>query len=181
MVPGLKDREDELWSPIFTLSEFIDGYRLERDLGISEADLLSPKMIKLAFMCRDRKQEDELEENPDQRILAALLDFLDENDPILDQDGKLTEFHLSDTVLAYIKERDGLDWVTKHYLGKALSKLQILKDRKNDRPYLRVEGRRLIRSGKQVLCYRLSPDRVNDVAERYAIRGVDSISETEKS
>ena len=180
-VKGLKDREDELWSPIFALAEFIDGYLLARDPGIAEADLLSSRMVKLAFMCRDRKQEDELEENPDQRILAAVLDFLAENDPILDQDGKLTEFHLSDTVLSYIRERDGLDWVTKHYLGKALAKLQILKDRKNDRPYLRVEGRRLIRSGKQVLCYRLSPDRVNDVAERYAIRGVDSISEAEKS
>ena len=180
MVPGLKDREDELWSPIFALAEFIDGYRVASDPGIAEADLLSSKMIKLAFVCRDRKQEDELEENPDQRILAALLEFLDENDPILDQDGKLTEFHVSDAVLVYIRERDGLDWVTKHYLGKALAKLQILKDRKNDRPYLRVEGNRLIRSGKQVLCYRLLPDRVNDVAERYAIRGMDSISEAEK-
>ncbi|NLY00129.1 MAG: DUF3631 domain-containing protein, partial [Rhodopirellula sp.] len=181
MVKGLKDREDELWSPIFALAEFIDGYLLARDPGIAEADLLSSRMIKLAFMCRDRKQEDEMEENPDQRILAALLEFLDENDPMLDQDGTQTEFYVSDVVLSYIKEREGLDWVTKHYLGKALSKLQILKDRKNDRPYLRVEGHRLIRSGKQVLCYRLSPSRVNDVAERYAIRGTDSIAEAGKS
>ena len=181
MVKGLKDREDELWSPIFALAEFIDGYLLARDPGIAEADLLSSRMIKLAFMCRDRKQEDEMEENPDQRILSALLEFLDEHDPILDHDGTQTEFYVSDVVLSYIKEREGLDWVTKHYLGKALSKLQILKDRKNDRPYLRVEGHRLIRSGKQVLCYRLSPDRVNDVAERYAIRVTDSIAEAGKS
>ena len=181
MVKGLKDREDELWSPIFALAEFIDGYLLARDPGIAEADLLSSKMIKLAFMCRDRKQEDEMEENPDQRILAAVLDFLAENDPILDQDGKLTEFYPSDIVLSYIRECDGLDWVTKHYLGKALSKLQILKDRKSDRPYLRVEGHQIIRSGKQVLCYRLATNRVNDVTERYAIRRGDSISEVEKS
>ncbi|GEM_PF-1381741 len=179
-VKGLRDREDELWSPVFALAEFFDAARLARDPGIAEADLLSSRMIRLAFSCRDRKQEDELEENPDNRILAALLDFLDGRAPLLDQDGAPTDLHASDAVLAHVVSRDGLEWVTKHHLGKVLLKLQILKDRRTDRPWLRTDGRRLTPAGKQVLCYRLPADRVNDVAVRYALRGPDSILEAGK-
>jgi len=181
MVKGLKDREDELWSPIFALAEFIDGYRLERDPSIEEADLLTSKMIRLAFTCRDRKQEDEMEENPEQRILAAILDFLEENEPLVDCDGTRTEFYSSDAVLSFIRDRDTLDWVTKHYLGKVLSRLQIIKDKKKDKPYLRVEDYRLARTGKQVLCYRLPGERLRDVAERYTLSGADSFPESENA
>jgi len=80
-----------------------------------------------------------------------------------------------------VNGRDTLDWVKKKYLSNVLSRLQIIKDKKKDKPYLRVENYRLDRSAKQVLCYRLSRERVSDVAERYAIRGVDSISEAENA
>ena len=179
MIKGLKDREDELWSPVFALAEFIDGYRLEKDASIEESDLLTSKMIRLAFSCRDRKQQDEMEENPEQRILAAILVFLDENSPITDQEGNLTDFYTSDHLIAFINERDGLGWVTKHYLGKVLSRLQIIRDKSKDKPSLRVDSDyRLDRSSKQLLCYRLSRERVNDVAERYAVSGVVSFSES---
>ena len=182
MVKGLKDREDELWSPIFTISEFIDGYRLTRDPSIDEADLLTSRMIRLAFTCRDRKQQDEIEENPEQRILAAILVFMDEYSSITDQDGNPTEYYSSDQVLAFINNRDTLGWVTKHYLGKVLSRLQIIKDKKKDKPYLRVdEDNRIDRLAKQVLCYRLPRERVNDVAERYAIPGMVSNLEAENA
>ena len=182
MVKGLKDREDELWSPIFALSEFIDGYRLIKDPSIDEADLLTSRMIRLAFTCRDRKQQDEIEENPEQRILAAILEYLEEHNPITDQAGNPTEFYLSDQVLAFINDRDTLGWVNKHYLGKVLSRLQIIKDKKKDKPYLRVDADyRLDRTAKQVLCYRLPRERVNDVAERYSLLGVDSNSEAENA
>jgi len=182
MVKGLKDREDELWSPIFTLSEFIDGYRLTRDPSIEETDLLTSKMIRLAFTCRDRKQQDEIEENPEQRILAAILEFLEEHSPITNQDGNPTEYYSSDHVLAFINDRDTLGWVTKHYLGKVLSRLQIIKDKKKDKPYLRIdEDNRIDRVAKQVLCYRLPRERVNDVAERYSLIGLDSNSEAENA
>ena len=179
IVKGLKDREDELWSPIFALAEFIDGYRLEKDPSIADSDLLMSRMIRLAFTCRDRKQDDELEENPEQRILAAVVDFLGEHDPIRGQDGDPTDFYTSDDVLTYISGRDTLDWVKKRYLGKVLCQLQIIKDKKKDKPYLRVEGGSLVSSGKQVLCYRLARERVTDVAERYLVSG--PVSETEKS
>ena len=181
MVKGLKDREDELWSPIFALAEFIDGYRLGKDPSIEEADLLTSRMIRMAYTCRDRKQEDEMEDNPEQRILAAILEFMEEREPVRDQEGNPTEFYISDDVLAYVNGRDTLDWVKKRYLGNVLSRLQIIKDKKKDKPYLRVENYRLDRSAKQVLCYRLPRERVSDVAERYAIRGVDSISEAENA
>lgn len=179
-VRGLRDREDELWSPIFALAAFFDGLRLERDPGVPEADLLSSRMIRLAFSCRDRRQEDELEENPDQRILAAVLDFLEEHSPLLDAQGAPTDLHTSDAVLEHVTRRDGLEWVTKHCLGKVLTKLQVLKDRRTDRPWLRTDGHRLTPAGKQVLCYRLPADRVNDVAVRYALRGPDSFFEAQK-
>jgi hypothetical protein len=182
MVKGLKDREDELWTPIFTLSEFIDGYRLARDTSIDETDLLTSKMIRLAFTCRDRKQQDEIEENPEQRILAAILEFLEEHNPITNHDGNPTEYYSSDYVLAFINDRDTLDWVKKRYLGKVLSRLQIIKDKKKDKPYLRVDADyRLDRTAKQVLCYRLPRERVNDVAERYSLLGLDSNSEAENA
>ncbi len=180
MIKGLKDREDEIWSPIFALAEFIDGYRLEKDASIAEADLLTSKMIRLAFSCRDRKQADEMEENPEQRILAAVLAFLAEYRPVIDQNGAETDFYTSDQLLAYINDRDGLAWVTKHYLGKVLSRLQIIRDKSKDKPNLRVgSDNRLDRSAKQALCYRLPRERVNDVAERYAVPGVVSILEPE--
>ncbi len=136
-------------------------------------------MIRLAFTCRDRKQDDELEENPEQRILAAVVDYIAERGPILDQDGTPTDFYNSDDVLAYVAGRDTLDWVKKRYLGKVLSRLQIIKDKKKDKPYLRVDSNSLVSSGKQVLCYRLPRSRVNDVAERYLVS--DPVSETEEA
>ncbi len=179
IIKGLKDREDELWSPIFALAEFIDGRRLARDPSIAEADLLTSRMIRLAFTCRDRKQDDELEENPEQRILAAVVDFIGERDPIRGQDGTPTDFYNSDDVLSYVSGRDTLDWVKKRYLGKVLSRLQIIKDKKKDKPYLRVDSNSLVSCGKQVLCYRLPRSRVNDVAERYLVS--DPVSETEEA
>ena len=176
---GLRDREDELWSPIFALAEFIDGRRLSRDPSIAEADLLTSRMIRLAFTCRDRKQEDELEDNPEQRILAAVVDFIGERGPILGQDEKPTDFNNSDDVLEYVRARDTLDWVKKRYLGKVLSRLQIIKDKKKDKPYLRVESNSLVSCGRQILCYRLPRARVNDVAERYLVS--DPVSETEEA
>jgi len=139
-------------------------------------------MIRLAFTCRDRKQQDEIEENPEQRILAAILEFLEEHSPITDQDSNTTEYYSSDHVLAFINDRDTLGWVTKHYLGKVLSRLQIIKDKKKDKPYLRIdEDNRIDRIAKQVLCYRLPRERVNDVAERYSLIGLDSNSEAENA
>jgi len=182
MIKGLKDREDELWSPIFAISEFIDGYRLTKDPSIDEANLLTSRMIRLAFTCRDRKQQDEIEENPEQRILAAILEFMDEYSSITNQDGNPTEYYSSDQVLAFINYRDTLDWVKKRYLGKVLSRLQIIKDKKKDKPYLRVDAdNRLDRTSKQVLCYRLPRERVNDVAERYSVPGVVSNLEAENA
>ena len=70
----------------------------------------------------------------------------------------------------------------KRYLGKVLSRLQIIKDKKKDKPYLRVDADyRLDRTAKQVLCYRLPRERVNDVAERYSLLGLDSNSEAENA
>ena len=181
MVKGLKDREDELWSPIFALAEFIDGYRLGKDPSIEEADLLTSRMIRMAYTCRDRKQEDEMEDNPEQRILAAILEFMEEREPVRDQEGNPTDYYVSDDVLAYVNGRDTLDWVKKKYLSNVLGRLQIIKDKKKDKPYLRVENYRLDRSAKQVLCYRLPRERVSDVAERYSLTGVDSDSEADNA
>ncbi len=178
IVKGLKDREDELWSPILALAEFIDGQRLVSDPSIEEADLLAHKMTRLAYSCRDRKQQDEIEDNPEQRILSAIVDFLAERSPILDQQGTPTDLHLSEDVLSYVNDRDTLDWVTKRYLGKVLYKLQIIKNKKKDKPYLRVDGGSLVSCGKQVLCYRLPPDRVKDIADRYLLP--DLVGETEE-
>ena len=101
-----------------------------------------------------------------------MLDF-DENDRSR-SDGKLPSSIFGHR-LAYIKERDGLDL---YRTLPAVSKLQILKDRRTTGPTSAWKGADSSVRGNK--CCAASPDRVNDVAERYAILGVDSISETEK-
>lgn len=162
----LKDREEELWGPILAIAEFIDRCRLESTMGIEKEESLTERMRSLALDCQQRKVEDDEDENAEQRILRWVIEFIKDPDynPRRDDAGNTTEFYSSDVLLAFIRDQEGLDWVTKHYLGRVLKKLQIVKD-KCDRPYMH-EG---TGARKTVLYYRLSRRVIEDIATRYGL------------
>ena len=170
-VDNLRDREEELWGPILALAEFFDRRAAATAVaGAEEADL-ARRMIRLALSSRDRKREAEMDENPEQKILAGVLGFLPGAKEVRASDQQGTCFYLADHLLKYLKEIDGLDWLSKNYLTRTLNKLQVLRPEEKDKEYLWVhlEHMTIDRGAKQVLCYRLDRDRVREVAERYGV------------
>lgn len=173
-VTGLRDRDEEIWSPIFALAEFFDCKRLEGDPGIPEGDLLLAKMLRLARLCRDDREEGEREENVDQRILAAIMSYVDEKPPIEDQDGREIGCYVAEELRKHVTAGEGLEWVKANFLTRSMKRLRLLGDGKGKTQRLRVSSdhRRLDPSCKQVGCYRLNVASIQDVARRY---GVDAV------
>jgi len=169
MVDGLQDREDEIWSPIFALARFFDAQRLDRSK--EKAELLLDKMIRLALSCRDRKQAEDMENNLDERILSCVLEFTREYKP-LSIPGRERAYYLSDHILVHANALEGLEHVTKNYLTRTLSKLNVLQYRE----YLRVNPctGEIDRAQKQRFYYMIDPERLRDAAERYMGRGGNS-------
>ncbi len=152
----LKDREEELWGPILTIAEFIDGYRLEKDPSIPPEDLFYTQMFSLALDCQQRKLEDEEEENPDIQILAGVIEFM--KTEAWDEPGEL---YSSDDLIDFLQATLGWEKLTKHFVGRILKKLQIIRG-KEDKEYSRHSEGALLR-------YRLRRPVIADIATRYGL------------
>jgi DNA primase len=165
-IPGLQDREEEIWGPIVTLAEFLDRRALKAADAQAKVSLLTDKMIEMAHSCRERKQEEEEEASNDQKILMAVVDFISDPEvyPREAEDGGTSEFYSSDDLGQWIMTREGWEKMSKNYLGRILTKFQILRNKHEDKLYIRGER------GKQILYYRLNRERIEDVARRYGLQ-----------
>ena len=168
-IEGLQDREEELWGPILVLAKFIDRYRQKQDPD-SEDDLIFNEMLGFALDCGAKKRQEEEEDNAEQRILITVIDFICDPE-VHPRSGGNDDFYSSDDLLEYVHRQEGLHWVTKHWLGKTLTKLHIIKDKKEDKSYSNRSTRDEAgdTKNKSVLFYRLDRERIIDVGKRFGL------------
>ncbi|MCZ6689533.1 MAG: CHC2 zinc finger domain-containing protein [Planctomycetota bacterium] len=156
-VEGLRDREEELWSPILALADFFDEQRFVRNGALAEEDRLVPKILRFAAHCRSLKEKREVEGSIETQVLAGVLRFVQSTEPLILQDGTKTILYLSDDFLTYLRESEGLDTLTKTKLTQVLKRLRIVQNPNKDTYWHRWECR-----GKRMgqMYYRLCPGRI---------------------
>jgi len=168
-VESLRDREEELWSPILALADFLD----QRQKNPRPTNSLRNQMLELAELCRRDKEGEEEDSDFSLRILNYVVEFTQTHEPIAGSKKEASHYYQADLLLNYIHMRESSDYIKKNSLTRALKKLLIISNSETDKKYLRIDSQNRLTSNKitkQTLCYRLDPNKIKDIAERYGVR-----------
>ncbi len=154
---GVQDRERELWTPILTLAQFIDGARMEDEPNIPSAELLTGKMRTLATQKVAEKQAREQAEQFEVIVLEATLEFLKNAQPI---QHKEPHFYAITALFEFLQAYEGLGWLKDARGAMAQLEKVTAVDAKKDRDRTKV-------GSKTVRIVRLDIAKIRELAIRY--------------
>jgi DNA primase len=160
-IEGIRDREEELWMPVIVLARLIDQNRPECSENNVANENLEQLMISLAIDIRESKDADEVEESYEMRILSKLLEIIDDGYPNSMPNFKRSgHLYRADILIEELKSSGLSQNMTQNSLTKRLQALNIIRDRKTDKPQRRING-------KKYSFYFLPPDRLEEARMRF--------------
>lgn len=176
----LRDREDELWAPILTIAELLDGLRLEADASLVDSKLLVAQMRGLARDLGKRRKEEEGETDLVCRVIEAIGTLIDTTPLVWTPDGPDDqEFYHAPKVVEFLRERLELPRLSQMRVTRILASEAAILSAKGDKTRERVDGR-------QITVYRLRRDAVAGAARRFGVswpleEGADQDSDASSS
>lgn len=152
-ISHLKNRELDIWEPIFILANIVDGQ--------NDNSVLTDMMEELSRKSSEEKITESIAQNETQKVLHVLQDMLREEDPLMeDEDLQLYDAHQT---LKYFKETEEFGWIEKtHVLTRRLKKAKV-----------KSEQRRI--GGSKMRVYVVNVSEVKDLCERYGMGDINSV------
>jgi len=182
---GLTARDDEVWSAIFVVAQWLD--ELVEDEDVPESETLLGRMIEFARTHKTNRETQAAEEDTESQLLQSLWDFLymDERPVPVNKfiESKaypwLTNLHyFAEDIMAFLLEQENFSWMEKmspagatRRVSQDMKKLGLLDHETEKKRFVKSKrfGQVTDPKSKRRRVYRLDPDKIVDVADQ---RGV---------